>query len=130
MYYCTDCKIFIEEPRKKRFKTGEGIKTKLLCPICLGEVLPAVPEYCRYCGCRLPENSKSAYCDETCRRRGRKLWTRELYLRKKLRDDPIARVLRMLTSYNREHNTKYSYGQFVSLIMPGLEKRERFAYGR
>ena len=103
--------------------------TKALCPVCLGELIISAPEYCRYCGTRLSGEEKDGFCTDTCRRLGRRLWTRELRRRRRLKDDPIARVLRMISHYNREHNTKYSYGQFVSLVLPKLEKRVRKAYG-
>ncbi|MBO4733063.1 MAG: hypothetical protein J5662_01165 [Clostridia bacterium] len=127
MYYCTDCDIFIEDPKLKNFKIAGKKEKRALCPVCGGELTVAQPEYCRYCGRKLTSDSPDAYCNDNCRRLGRKLWTREIIRRRKIKEDPIARILRMLTSYNREHNTKYSYGQFVSLILPKIEKRGRRA---
>lgn len=129
MYYCTDCKIFVEDPKLKNFKISGKKESAALCPVCLRKLTKAEPEYCRYCGNRLKEESRDGYCGDTCRRLGRKLWTREIRRRRKIKEDPIARILRMLTYYNNEHNTKYSYGQFVSLVLPKLEKKVRRAYG-
>lgn len=129
MYYCTDCNIFVEDPKLKNFKIAGKTERAALCPVCLKKLIISAPKYCRYCGRRLNGTEKDAYCSDECRRFGRQFWTRELYRRKKLKDDPIARILRMLTSYNREHNTKYSYGQFVALILPKLGKRGKAAYG-
>lgn len=129
MYYCTDCNIYVEDPKLKNFKIAGERKKKALCPVCEKELIIAAPEYCRYCGKRLKENSPDAYCDDYCRRLGRKLWTKEINRRKKIKENPIARILRMLTAYNNEHDTKYSYGQFVSLILPKLDKKGRRAYG-
>lgn len=129
MYYCTDCKIFVENPKLKNFKIRGKIEKAALCPICLSRLSDSSPAYCRYCGNRLSVESTDGYCSDDCRRLGRQLWTKELRRRKKIKDDPIARILRMLTSYNKEHNTRYSYGQFVSLILPGLERKARKAYG-
>ena len=126
MYYCTDCKIHIENPKAVRGKDG---REKLLCPICSEELVFSEPEYCRYCGARLDEGAKDGYCNDYCRRAGRRLWTRELRRRRKIKDDPIARILRMLTSYNREHRTNYSYGQFVALVLPKLNRNLRKQYG-
>ena len=129
MYYCTDCKMFIEDPKfKKRREKGKTV-SHALCPVCKGELIVSAPEYCRYCGTRLTGDEKDGFCTDNCRRLGRRLWTKEIRRRKKIKDDPIARILRMLTSYNREHNTKYSYGQFVSLVLPGLDRKVRKAYG-
>lgn len=129
MYYCTDCKMFIEDPKFKIRKSGGKKETYALCPICLNELIMSAPEYCRYCGTRLTGEERDGFCTENCRRLGRRLWTKEMRRRRKFKDDPIARILRMLTSYNREHKTRYSYGQFVSLILPTLEKRTKKAYG-
>ncbi len=129
MYYCTDCKIFIESPKFKRVKRDGKIIHRALCPVCSEELIMSAPEYCRYCGTRLTGNEKDGFCTDNCRRLGKRLWTRELSRRRKIKDDPIARILRMLTSYNNEHKTRYSYGQFVSLILPLLDKKGRNAYG-
>lgn len=128
MHYCPDCKTFIEDPIIKNYKiSGKRVK-KRLCPVCFSELTEASPEYCLYCGNRLGESSAGGYCNSTCRRLGLKLWTRELVRRKKIKDDPIARILRLLTSYNRDHGTRYSYGQFVALILPGLNRGKK-TYG-
>ena len=129
MYYCTDCKIFIEDPKLKNFKINGKTERRAVCPVCGEKLILSTPEYCRYCGARLKDAGTDGYCSDGCRRLGKKLWTRELRRRKKTNADPIARILRMLTDYNREHKTKYSYGQFVALILPKLEARRRKAYG-
>lgn len=129
MYYCTDCNIFVEDPKFKNFKISGRIEKRAFCPVCGKKLVFSSPEYCRYCGRRLADTTTDGYCDDYCRRHGKKLWTREIRRRKKIKDDPIARILRMLTSYNNEHKTRYSYGQFVSLILPKLEKKEMRAYG-
>ncbi|MBO4693011.1 MAG: hypothetical protein J5659_01265 [Clostridia bacterium] len=129
MYYCTDCKMFIEDPKFKSRNGGKKKHTTALCPICLNELIVSAPEYCRCCGNHLIGNEKDGFCSDNCRRLGRKLWTREMRRRRKIKDDPIARIVRMLTLYNREHKTKYSYGQFVSLVLPKLQRKERKAYG-
>ena len=129
MNYCTDCKMFIEDPVYRTQKRGGEKRRKALCPLCAGELIISAPEYCRYCGNRLTGGEKDGFCTDNCRRLGRKLWTKEMRRRKKIKDDPIARVLRMLTAYNSEHGTKYSYGQFVSLVLPKLEKGAGRAYG-
>ena len=129
MYYCTDCKIHIENPKAVKRKTASGEKIKLLCPVCLNELIVSAPEYCRYCGVKLNSQNEDGYCSDECKRAGKRLWTRELRRRQKIKDDPIARILRMLTSYNRENNTKYSYGQFVALVLPKLNRARKKAYG-
>ena len=129
MYYCTDCNIFVENPKFKNFKISGKREKRAVCPVCESELSPYEPEFCRYCGRKLTKTAIGAYCDETCRRLGRKLWTREIMRRRKIKDDPLSRVLRLLTSYNREHNTNFSYGKFVAFVLPKLEKRNRRAYG-
>ena len=129
MYYCTDCKIYVEDPKYKNFKISGKRERQALCPVCLKKLVNAEPDYCRYCGNRLYAAENDGYCSDTCRRMGKRLWTKEINRRKKIKTDPIARILRMLTSYNKEHNTKYSYGQFVSLVLPKLERRKIKAYG-
>ncbi|MBR4910160.1 MAG: hypothetical protein IKZ47_02405 [Clostridia bacterium] len=129
MHHCPDCNVFVEDPIVKNFKISGKNQKKLLCPVCLGELNDAPAEYCRYCGNRLSPGTADGYCGDTCRRLGRRLWTRELIRRRRIKDDPLARILRMLTSYNKEHNTNLSYGQFVSFVLPKLDKRKKRAYG-
>lgn len=129
MYYCTDCKIFIEDPKQKNFKINGRTERRAVCPVCGENLVLLKPEYCRYCGARLKDAAGDGYCGDECRRLGKKLWTRELRRRRRIKADPIARILRMLTDYNREHKTKYSYGQFVALVLPKLEACRRKAYG-
>ena len=129
MYYCTDCKMFIEDPIYRTRRRGGEKRRMALCPLCAGELIISAPEYCRYCGSRLTGEEKDGFCTDNCRRLGKKLWTKEMRRRRKIKEDPIARVLRMLDTYNREHSTKYSYGQFVSLVLPKLERKHRRAYG-
>lgn len=129
MYYCTDCKMFIEDPVYRTVKKGAEKRRRALCPVCRGELIISAPEYCRYCGNRLTGSERDGFCTDACRRLGRKLWTKEMRRRKKIKDDPIARVLRMLAAYNLEHHTKYSYGQFVSLVLPKIERRVKKCYG-
>lgn len=129
MYYCTDCKIYIEDPKFKKVKESGKRISCAVCPICEERLIISVPEYCRYCGTRLSEDCTDGFCSDNCRRLGRRLWIREMKRRRIIKDDPIARILRMLTVYNREHRTKYSYGQFVSLILPKIDKGGKWAYG-
>ena len=129
MYYCTDCNIYIEDPKFKNFKVDAGTQKVALCPACGARLAPFKPEFCRYCGRKLTAAASGAYCDETCRRLGKKLWTRELVRRRKIKDDPLARILRLLTNYNREHGTNLSYGKFVAFVLPGLKTGKGKAYG-
>ena len=129
MHYCKDCKIYVEDPLLRNFKISGKKTREFLCPVCRGKLGEAKPLYCLYCGNRLGDASRDGYCCDTCRRLGKKLWTRELRRRRKIKDDPIARILRMLTSYNKEHGTKYSYGQFVALVLPKLNIGRKKAYG-
>ncbi len=78
--------------------------------------------HCRCCGARLPAG-RTEYCNGQCKSRGMKLWRAEQVRRRKWLTDPIGVTLKRIDTYNKEHGTDYSYGQFVSLVLPRLIKK-------
>lgn len=117
MYQCRDC--------GRRFEAAERIRDEIksgraACPHCGGGAFSAVQStHCRYCGARLPPGAEE-YCNAHCRRRGELMWERERRRRGEQRVHPLYTTARAVETYNQAHGTRYSYGQFVTLILPRL----------
>jgi hypothetical protein len=45
---------------------------------------------------------------------------RERKRQKALHENPLAFLVREVEEYNQKHNTRFSYGQYVTLIKPKL----------
>lgn len=123
MYYCKDCKSKFENFKTATERHGldcppyEKID---VCPYCMSENIEEYTvKHCRYCGARL-KRLDGVYCNNECRRKGEKLWRIETKRRKQLAQSPINITVKKLEEYNKLHNTNYSYGQFVSIILPRL----------
>lgn len=119
MYRCTDCKKSFLNARVVYEKHGLGsppYERRLVCPICGGEDLKECEvRHCRCCGARLPEG-RYDYCNEACRVRGERLWSKQAQRRKKRESDPLCVAVAAVELYNREHKTRLSYGQYISMM--------------
>ena len=128
MYRCQDCeKNFSSAKRIYDENTADSppYEKHLVCPYCESENIGFIKVYhCRCCGARLPFGVTD-YCNEKCKKRGQKLWNREQKRKNQLKFDPIYIMTEMVDDYNKKHNTKYSYGQFVALVLPKIIKEEK-----
>ncbi len=102
MYFCESCGSFFEE--------------KKVCPFCESKrVRIADFTHCRCCGAKLVQGQRE-YCSDNCKKKGEFLWERERRRRRLSLISPLNLVLKEIAEYNKKHNTKLSYGQYVSLI--------------
>lgn len=128
MYYCKNCGLDFEEP-KKTYETHQfsDVPFELLyiCPNCKSSNFrEKVMTHCRCCGGRLPKGCDE-YCCDSCRTKGEKMWQREVRLRHKALKDPLKMIVRECILYNKEHQTNYSYGQYVALVRPKVLKEAK-----
>ncbi len=121
MYQCRDCGYKFETARLQK---TEDEWVKAVCPECGGEFCGEVQKrYCRCCGAKLPKGAEE-YCNDACRKRGRMMWERERRTRAMNKISPIHNIIRAAERYNELHSTRYSYGQFTTVIMPYLSEEE------
>lgn len=123
MYYCQDCKKYFE--RARRLTECHGLdcppfERYYVCPFCLGHNFKETEiKHCRCCGARLaPE--KTDYCNHLCRTNGEKLWRTEEKRKRERMLNPVNATVAQVELYNRKNGTSYSYGQFVSLVLPKI----------
>ncbi len=126
MYECQDCSHRFENPLMlvdTHSLATPPYESYGACPACKSTFLRKVKVFhCRCCGARLPVG-RTEYCNDYCRQQGRKLWLREGNRKKRMLTDPLNVLVRRLDEYNRQNNTKYSYGQFVGIILPRLKEK-------
>lgn len=85
------------------------------CPFCKSnKVRPANFTHCRCCGAKLA-NEKKEYCSTECEKKGKVLWEKERRRKKLSLISPLNLTLQEIANYNKEHNTAYSYGQYIAL---------------
>ena len=127
MYECQDCSHRFKIPLRlceRHNLTSPPFENFDVCPACKSTNFKAVKVFhCRCCGARLPQG-KSEYCDDVCMQRGKKLWLRENARKNRILTDPLNVIVRQLEEYNRINHTKYSYGQFVGIILPRIAKEK------
>ena len=123
MYNCKDSKRRFENFKViiERHGLDSAPYQKIaVCPICGGTDLEQFAvSHCRYCGARL-KRKDGVYCGPQCRKNGEILWRLEEKRRKQRTQDPVNIITKRLEEYNKLHKTNYSYGQFVSLVLPRL----------
>lgn len=125
MYYCPDCgyefKVALRytETHNLDYPPFEDV---FVCPNCKGRnYYEKIETHCRCCGARLSENLKE-YCSESCYMKGMKMWNKEKARRKINEKSPLTELTREVKNFNRKNNTEYSYGQYVALVRPKLNK--------
>ncbi len=125
MYYCKSCNKRFENPILKtethrlNFPPFERL---YLCPFCQATNFEEVKTtHCRCCGARIIEK-QGEFCSDRCKIRFEKLHKAEYKHKKQVNDSAIYKFLREVDQYNKQHNTKYSYGQYVAHIKPKLEE--------
>jgi len=126
MYYCPDCGSSFEKPEKsyERHSLDNPPYEKIyLCPKCLGDnFFEKSTTHCRCCGAKL-RTGLDEYCSDACRKKGEKLWKREIKRRKLILSNPLNQIIKELKIYNQLHSTNYSYGQYIALIRPQEVKK-------
>lgn len=128
MYYCKNCGHEFSEP-EKNYEAHQfsdlPFELIYICPNCKsGNFREKELTHCRCCGGRLPKGCEE-YCSPACKARGEKMWQRELKRRRQSLKDPLQMIVRECILYNKEHNTNYSYGQYVALIRPKILKEKK-----
>lgn len=126
MYYCPECGTNFEKPDKKYCKhnlSSPPYEKIYCCPKCNSEsFFEKTTTHCRCCGAKLKKGAFE-YCSDACKKKGEKLWIREIKRRNLLINNPINKIVHELEIYNKINGTNYSYGQYVTLILP-KEKRK------
>ena len=123
MYYCRNCHSEFETPKivtEKHGLTSPPFETFCVCPFCRStDYKEMTVKYCHSCGARL-SNINKTYCNDACRLTAMRLRKKEALKREKLIGSQLTILLREVERYNAEHNTKFSYGQYVAIIRPEL----------
>ncbi len=127
MYECTDCGQKFDRPvyvSEKHGLDNPPFERTALCPACKGSNFRELPpRYCRCCGAKI-SHLKGEYCSETCEKRGIALRAKDHLRAQQRQTNPLEQIVRQAETYNRIHGTRYSYGQFVALILPKCKKGE------
>ncbi len=127
MFYCLNCGGEFEKA-DTIYHTHSLINPPFepqdVCPYCKSDnIKTKETKHCRCCGAKITDGEKE-YCSSACKKRGEELWRREANRRIASRNSPINKILRELNEYNKENNTKYSYGQYVAIIRPTLKRKK------
>ncbi len=125
MYECLDCGCRFDTVFTDFEKHGlqrPPYEQYSCCPACYSRRIRKVKNlHCRCCGAKLPKE-RTEYCSDACCKNWYALQNRERKRRKMRFCDQLHTVVRQAEEYNKEHGTRYSYGQFIALIMPRLNK--------
>ena len=128
MYICHECGYEFENPVKateKHTLSSPPFEIICVCPRCAStNYEKSQSDFCRCCGAKLKAN-QTDYCSVSCRKRGEKLWKRELGRKKALVDSPLFKILRENEVYNKKHGTRLSYGQFTALLSSKKKGKRR-----
>lgn len=121
MYRCLDCGLefeYVEVVFETHGLSSPPYERIKLCPGCHSDNYKELKQlYCGCCGIRIP--SGSDYCGEECRRIGELMRKREMARQKQFESAGLSIALREVDRYNKEHGTRYSYGQYFSLKEQG-----------
>lgn len=127
MFYCPDCGSEFSNALITHEKHGldsPPFEKMLYCPNCKSQsIYEKNTTHCRCCGSKLRKGKKD-YCSNECAKKGEKLWKLQINKRKNEASSPLNEIIREVISYNRKHNTKYSYGQYVALIKYNKKRKK------
>ncbi len=128
MFYCKDCGIEFETTKKLYERHGLSsppYEPISVCPNCEGRnFYEHLTTHCRCCGVKL-QLGDEGYCSEKCRVKGEKLRKIEINRRKLRLESPLSELVRLVDDFNNSNNTKYSYGQFVALVLPKINAEKK-----
>lgn len=116
MFICNDCGCEFEKSDLLTEKHGldsPPYEKICVCPKCKSTNFKKITRFCQCCGAKL--TSQKEFCSEICRIKSQKLRMSEQKRLKLIHDSYIYQTVRKVEAYNREHNTRLSYGQFVAL---------------
>lgn len=116
MYYCTDCKKQFFDPKiifERHNNLPPPYERKAFCPYCESEnIVLLKARHCKCCGAKLSYKNTGDYCDDSCKKRGMRLWELEAKRRKERLLSPVYAAVRAVEKYNKEHGTSLSYGKY------------------
>ena len=128
MFYCKNCGYEFEKPLKlleTHNLDAPPFESLSVCPMCKNtNIAEKKVTHCRCCGARL-NNGEIDYCSERCRENAIKLQNIENKKRKIRLESPLNILIRQLNEYNRQNNTKLSYGQYVAFILPKMKAEKK-----
>ncbi len=128
MYYCKDCNHKFEKPliKPESHRLSSPPFEKLyLCPFCKTTNFTEIEiSHCKCCGARIIDG-QGEFCSDKCKVRFEKLKREEYKRKRQTEDNAVYKFMREVERYNKKHNTKYSYGQYVALIKPRLKETEK-----
>lgn len=128
MYYCADCGCEFETAdvcKEVHSFTEPPYEEVLLCPVCKNATIRAkTVSYCRCCGAKVSGGEKE-YCSPSCRKKGEEMHKLELKKKRQMYSSPLFETVREVDEYNKINRTDYSYGQYVTLIKPYINRRKR-----
>lgn len=128
MYYCTECGCEFEAAKsytETHSLCSPPYEERRCCPFCGGSSIHVkAVSYCRCCGAKLGSEEKE-YCSPSCRKRGETMRRRELNRKRLIYSSPLFQTVREVDEYNKRNHTDYSYGQYVTLIKPQLNRRRK-----
>jgi len=128
MFYCNNCGFDFEKPLKlfdKHNLDNPPYEELSVCPACKSQnIKEKTVTHCKCCGARLGEGVID-YCSENCRENGIRLRNIENRKRKIRLESPLNILVRQVENYNKQNNTKYSYGQYVALILPKMKAEKK-----
>ena len=118
MYYCQDCKKNFEFAQiifERHGLDNPPYERIMRCPFCHSESFKELTStHCKYCGSKLTSNAD--YCSPTCKELGEKMWERQRNLAELKKRSLLELTLKEIDSYNKAHNTKLSYGQYIAAV--------------
>jgi predicted nucleic acid-binding Zn ribbon protein len=119
MYICLECGCEFENPKKlteTHSLPNPPYEKIYVCPNCNSTDIESKKIlHCHCCGAKIL-NGDREYCSEACRIKGEKLWLKESKRKNLLYTSPLYSIVRETEEYNKSHNTKYSYGQYVAFV--------------
>ncbi len=117
MYSCKKCKSDFLDPLIERNDREKDILfggVSLLCPHCGSDKIEyQKPRFCKFCGLRV--SGKKDYCNDICEGLGIKYKKFQEEKRKKIEEFEVSKAIVEVDTYNKEHNTDYSYGEYFAL---------------
>jgi len=126
MYYCPDCGGEFENCEiiyETHNFQNPPFEKNYCCPFCKSTgFYEKDTKHCRCCGIKIRDDLID-YCSESCKKKGKKLWEKDVKRRKIVSTDPVNILVKEVEIYNKINNTKYSYGQYVALVKPREAKK-------
>lgn len=128
MLYCKSCGYEFEKPQKlfeKHNLETPPYEEINVCPACnSADIAEKITRHCKCCGAKLKDGAKD-YCSKECRENGLRLQKIENRRRKIVYESPLNEIVRLTEIYNKQNNTRYSYGQYVAFVLPKMKAEKK-----